>query len=46
MAEQDVDILKDVISIGPYCAPYGQSNRRWTEVAVNMRPIYGESISA
>ncbi|RHY08804.1 hypothetical protein DYB36_000357 [Aphanomyces astaci] len=43
---QDVDLLKEVLTICPHDAPYGQTSGRWAEVGDRMRTIHGDSLSA
>ncbi|OQR84333.1 hypothetical protein ACHHYP_20684 [Achlya hypogyna] len=41
-AGADVDLLKEVINIQPFDAPFGETTSRWGTVAVNLSAIYGE----
>ncbi|ETV68870.1 hypothetical protein, variant [Aphanomyces astaci] len=43
---QDVDLIKEVMSICPHDAPYGQTSARWAEVGEHMRTIHVDSLSA
>ncbi|RHY13658.1 hypothetical protein DYB32_010908 [Aphanomyces invadans] len=42
----DVDLLKEVIHIQPYDAPYGAVKSRWDEVAANMCMMYGDGLTS
>ncbi|ETW02808.1 hypothetical protein H310_05293 [Aphanomyces invadans] len=42
----DVDLLKEVIHIQPYDAPYGAVKSRWDEVAANMCMTYGDGLTS
>ncbi|KDO22368.1 hypothetical protein SPRG_11320 [Saprolegnia parasitica CBS 223.65] len=41
----DVDLLKEVINVAPYDAPFGQTIARWEEVTEHMRGIHGEHVT-
>ncbi|ETV99807.1 hypothetical protein H310_07849 [Aphanomyces invadans] len=44
--QQDVDLIKEVISVSPHDAPYGQLSTRWAEVGQNMQAIYASNLTA
>ncbi|RHY15929.1 hypothetical protein DYB32_010698 [Aphanomyces invadans] len=41
----DVDLLKEVIHVRPFEAPYGEVRKRWTEVTEHLQRIVGDGIT-
>ncbi|CAK4312458.1 unnamed protein product [Aphanomyces euteiches] len=44
-AASDVDLLKEVIYVQPFDAPFGQTKLRWDEVADQVTDIYGDVVT-
>ena len=42
----DIDLLKEVMFVCPYDAPYGQAPARWDEVVEHMRGQHGPDLTA
>ncbi|ETW06268.1 hypothetical protein, variant [Aphanomyces invadans] len=41
----DIDLLKEVVMVAPYDAPYGQTSARWEEICDHMRQLHGDSLT-